>query len=703
MTGAVNSAGTGLDPAIEYHVINSLGWRGLRPLQAAAVAPVRSGDDCVLVAPTAGGKTEAALFPLLSEMTGGDWHGTTVLYVTPLRALLNNLYPRVQTYAAWLGRTVGLWHGDVGQSERRRILADRPDVLLTTPESIESMLVSRAVDHRAFFSGIRAIVVDELHSFAAQDRGWHLLAVLERVQRLARRDVQRVGLSATIGNPEEIGYWLQGSGGGVRPSVRVVVEEPAPNAPEPEVLVDYVGSEINSARIIAAMHRGEKRLVFTESRRLAEKLAYELRELSVETYVSHSSLAAEERRLSERAFAEARDCVIVATSTLELGIDIGDLDRVIQIGATRTVSSFLQRLGRTGRRPGTARNTLFLALDDQDLLEIAGILVLWRRGFVEAVQPPPHPRHLAAQQLLALALQEGAFSRESWRDWWGSLTLMDDAPEVLEHLVDEEFLVEDTGLLMIGPRAEKEFGRRHFMELLSSFLAEKELRVLTGTKEIGFVSPLSLPQPDDRVKKPIVLGGRAWLVEEVDWERFVVTVSPMRERGDVRWRSDAIAFSFEVMRARRDVLLGEDPDVELSRRARARMPLMRDEHLSEVDPAGLVLSRGVKGATLWTWAGLRANATFLAGAGLPVGDVTNESVGLPGDVLAGELRRGDMSSALPYVDPRQIDALKFSVALPAELARATLAERFADPGGAAQIVQAPVDVRVRGSLVDGYE
>lgn len=312
--------------------------------------------------------------------------------------------------------------------------------------------------------------------------------------------------------------------------------------------------------------------------------------------------------------------------------------------------------------------------------------MLWRRGFVEAVQPPPHPRHLAAQQLLALALQEGAFSRASWRDWWGSLSLMDDAPEVLEYLVDEEFLVEDTGLLIIGPRAEKEFGRRHFMELLSSFLAEKELRVVTGTKEIGFVSPLSLPHRDARVQKPIVLGGRAWLVEDVDWARFLVTVSPMRERGDVRWQSDAIAFSFEVMQARRDVLLGETPDVELSKRAESRLPLMRDEYLSEVDPAGLVLSRGVTGSTLWTWAGLRANATFLAGVGLPVDNVTNEGVGLPADVSAKELRRGDMVRAVPYVDPRQIEALKFSVALPLDLARATLAERFADRDGA-EVVQ----------------
>ncbi|OKH83311.1 hypothetical protein EB75_10000, partial [Mycobacterium sp. ST-F2] len=360
------SASTGLDPAIEYHIVNSLGWAALRPLQAASVDPVRSGSDCVLVAPTAGGKTEAAVFPLLSEMIEGNWSGTTILYVTPLRALLNNIHPRVSAYCSWLGRSAGLWHGDIGQSERRGMLADRPDILLTTPESIEAMLVSRRVDHERFLGSVRAVVIDELHAFAGSDRGWHLLAVLERVERIAGHRIQRVGLSATIGNPEVVGAWMQGSTEGREPVV--VVREDSPSTVNPEITIDYVGSMDNAATVISRLHRGDKRLVFAESRRSAEEIAFLLREHGVQTFVSHSSLSADERRQSERAFAEAKDTVIVATSTLELGIDIGDLDRVIQIDAPRTVSSFLQRLGRTGRRLGTSRNTPFLSTSLDRLL-----------------------------------------------------------------------------------------------------------------------------------------------------------------------------------------------------------------------------------------------------------------------------------------------------------------------------------------------
>jgi ATP-dependent Lhr-like helicase len=682
------SASTGLDAAIEYHIVNSLGWPGLRPLQFASVEPVRLGADCVLVAPTAGGKTEAAVFPLLSEMVEGKWSGTSILYVTPLRALLNNIHPRLSAYCSWLGRTVGLWHGDIGPSERRRMLADRPDILLTTPESIEAMLVSRRVDHERFLGSVRAVVIDELHAFAGSDRGWHLLAVLERVEQIAGHKIQRVGLSATVGNPETVGAWMQGSTEGRRPVV--VVREDSPPTESPEITVDYVGSMDNAATVISRLHRGDKRLVFTESRRSAEELAFLLLERGVQTFVSHSSLSVDERRRSERAFAEARDTVIVATSTLELGIDIGDLDRVIQIDAPRTVSSFLQRLGRTGRRPGTSRNTLFLATSLDGLLDAAAVLLLWKRGFVEDVVAPPHPRHLAAQQLLALALQEGSFGASDWSRWWGDLPLMADGAEVLAYLREKEFLVEDSGLLMIGPRAEQEFGKRNFMDLLSTFVADLELRVVAGIKEIGFVSPLAIPARKDREKKPLVLAGRGWLVQYVDWERFTVWVEEIPTKGDVKWPSGAITQSFEVCQAKREVLLGAVPDVELSKRVPTALERLREERAAEVSNDGLVRHpRGAGGSRLWTWAGLKANATLLAGLGLGASGVENESILLPEGITGDDVKAAD-TDAVPLVDEEAISGLKFSVALPLDLAVRTLGERLADPRGAGETARAAI-------------
>jgi ATP-dependent Lhr-like helicase len=685
-----------LAAALEYHVANTLGWDELRPLQRAAIDPVMSGADCLLIAPTAGGKTEAASFPLLSRMTNENWSGLSVIYVAPLKALLNNLLPRFKQYAAWLGRRVALWHGDVGDGDRRAILSEPPDILLTTPESLEAMLVSRRVDHRLLFRDVRVIVADEIHAFAAGDRGWHLVAVLERLQRIAAARIQRLGLSATLGNPEEVLAWFQGSNSGGGDGV-VVSAGDQPVAPE--ITLDYVGSLTNAAQVIAALHHGEKRLAFCESRAAAEQLAYDLRELGVTTFVSHSSLSLDERRQSERAFAEARDCVIVSTSTLELGIDIGDLDRMIQIDSPRSVGSFLQRLGRTGRRSGSARNALFLATEHETFLRAAGLLQSWGRDFVEPITPPPSPRHIAAQQFLALALQESRFVRATWREWWADSPVMDDGDEVLDYLVEHGYLAEDGGWLFIGPTAERKFGGRNFLELLSTFVSELELKVLDARKELGSVSPISLTKAVIDGQTPLLLAGRPWRVRHVDWDRHIVEVEADLSRGKVRWSSQPLPESFEMVRARRDVLLGADPPVVLSRRASELLPKLREEWAERVDVGGLVIERGAQGVTLWAMAGLRAHETLAAA--LPTefeARSDNEAIHLSSAFGSGDLSGVSVDDVLPFIAPEAVTGLKFSAALPPGLARATLAERFVDRAGAAQVIGAPLVIR---SLGDG--
>lgn len=679
---------TELTPALEYHVANTLGWYDLRPLQRASVEPVRSGADCLLIAPTAGGKTEAATFPVLSRMVDESWRGLSVIYVAPLKALLNNLLPRLEQYVAWLGRRVALWHGDTGDGERRRILSDPPDILLTTPESLEAMLVSRRVNHHVFFQSVRVLIADEVHAFAASDRGWHLVAVLERLQRLSGQRVQRIGLSATLGNPDEVLHWLQGSNAAAGVPTRVVIGEASASVP-PDVTLDFVGSVENAATVLSQMFRGEKRLVFCESRAQAEELAFALRANGVETYVSHSSLSVDERRRSELAFAEGRDCVIVATSTLELGIDIGDLDRMIQLDSPRSVSSFLQRLGRTGRRAGSVRNALFLTTDNDTLLRAAGLLHLWGSGYVEPVVPPPSPRHIAAQQLLALALQEGRFTRGTWTEWWAESNVMDSAPQVLEYLVAEEFLAADGQWLFVGPRSEREFGRRHFMELLSTFIADLEMKVLEGRREIGSIAPLSLTTPVIEGRKPLLLTGRSWLVESIDWDRHVVAVREDLTKGRIRWGSEPLPEAFEMVRARRDVLLGADPPVTLSQRAMSRIAEVRAIRSNQVAADELVLTRREGSSVLWSFGGLRAHATLLAALPDEVSDgasADNETIRFGPEVGEDVFVGVDVGGVLPDIAPQAVDGLKFSAALPRDLAVETLAERFVDCAGADNIV-----------------
>ncbi|MBM0236606.1 DEAD/DEAH box helicase [Micromonospora sp. ATA32] len=689
-----------LDPVVVHHLVNTLGWRDLRPMQQAAIPPVRGGLDALLLAPTAAGKTEAALFPLLTRMAEQRWTGTSVLYIAPLKALLNNLHPRVEQYAGWLGRRAAVWHGDVGASRRRAVLFERPDLLLTTPESLESMLVSTKVDHRLFFAGLQAVVVDEVHAFAGDDRGWHLLAVLERLARVAGRPLQRIGLSATVGNPGELITWLQGSGAGRRPAQVVapeavsVVDRPPPG----DIELDYVGSLANAATVIAGLHLGEKRLVFCESRQTVEELGQLLREKGVTTFLSHESLSADERRRAEQAFGEARDCVIVSTSTLELGIDVGDLDRVIQIGAPATVASFLQRLGRTGRRPGSSRNCLFLTLDGEALAEAAALLLLWSRGWVEPVTAPPEPRHIVAQQILALCLQEHRIGDQLWAQAWNGLHPFEESSQpIVRHLVEHGYLDQDGGMLFIGPAAEERFGRRHFMEMLAVFTGPPEFTVLFGRNELGRVDP-SLLTEEVKGERRLLLGGRSWRVTYIDWRRRRCFVEPADGGGRARWPGSGWAYlGFELTRALREVLLGEDPPVKLTRRAVDRLAREREEKLHLVHPGGTVIVREDTGdLRWWTWAGFRANATLTATLGEvvdPVERFDDCSIRLREDVTPPAWRSltADASDrlCLPEVHEKALDGLKFSAALPKRLAAATLAARLADLDRAAAVLVEP--------------
>jgi ATP-dependent Lhr-like helicase len=680
-----------LYPSLQHHIVNSLGFRTLRPLQSDTIGPVLAGEHVLAMAPTAGGKTEAAIFPVLSRVLSEDWRGLTVLYVCPIKALLNNLHVRLSGYAELVGRTVGLWHGDVAAGERKRMLREPPDILLTTPESLESMLVSTGVPHRDWFSQVRTVVIDEAHAFVGDDRGWHLLAVLARISHLTGRELQRIALSATIGNPDDVLAWL--TTGCTGPGS--VVNPPAENPQPPDVTLDYVGNLTNASIVISRLHRGAKRLVFVDSRGRAEKLAAALRDREVTTFVSHGSLGVDERRQAERAFAEARDCVIVATSTLELGIDVGDLDHVIQIDAPPTVASFLQRLGRTGRRAGVSRNMTVLATSDDALLLASSVLLRWGEGFVEPTVPPPLPLHILAQQILALVLQQGQIGRHTWSEWFGDPFVLGDdvaahADEVIDHLLAERYLIDGgAGMLSIGDVAEAELGRRHFMELLAVFTSPPLFSVRHGRLEVGLVPDEALflrPPGGDRGSTVLLLGGNNWLVSHVDWRRRVIQVEPSEQRGVARWTGGGAPLSATLARGVRDVLTGTDPSaVQISQRAseqlsevRAGYPWVRPGHTTLVDDGR---------TRWWTFAGQHAN-TWLASA---LSGVRTENTAYDGFSIAVDattdlerlrsiLDDTDFTEAnlAQWISADAAKHLKFSECVPKHLVEAEVTRRTRD-------------------------
>jgi ATP-dependent Lhr-like helicase len=595
-----------LSPALQYQIVNELGFSELRPVQEAAASAILDGDNCVVLAPTAGGKTEAAFFPLLSRMDSEDWSAISVIYVAPIRALLNNLEARIQRYAQMVGRQAFKWHSDVSAAEKKGFVTDPGDILLTTPESLEVMLMSRKVPTARVFAGLQAVVIDEIHAFVGDDRGGHLAAVLERLARFCGRDIQRIGLSATVGNPEEILRWVAGSS--TRPG-RVV--DPGGNRRQPELAIDWVATLPNAAKLIAALHPGKKRLVFVDSRRKVEALGQALRDHGVDTYVTHSSLSVDERRAAEQAFEQGRDCVIVATSALELGIDIGDLDHVLQIDAPSTVAAFLQRMGRTGRRTDTVPNCTFLATEDLGLLRAAAIVRLFRKGFVESVRVPTKSAHLLAHQLMALTIQEeGGVPTADWWSWVSAATPFSklsegDRAELVAHMLAEDILFESDGRYALGAKGEKLYGRRNFSELYAVFSTPSTLRVLFGAQEIGTIDALfAQGEPMDTFS--FTLGAKAWRAVEINWKEATVRVEPIASAALARWQGAPQLLGWDLCQALRDVLASDTVDTEWSLRAQTRLaelraaqdipregnqPLVHDDH----------------GLRLWTFAGGRAN------------------------------------------------------------------------------------------------
>lgn len=681
-----------LHPSVQHHLVNSMGWRELRPLQEQAVDPILDGANCLLVAPTAGGKTEAAILPVLSKMLSDQWQGLSVLYICPIRALLNNLEERLSFYCSLVGRRCGLWHGDVGQASRSAILRDPPDILLTTPESLEAMLISRRTDRKYFFGSLRAVIIDEVHAFAGDDRGWHLLAVLERIADFAGNQPQRIGLSATVGNPDEILAWMTREA----PSSRVI-SPGAAAALETDVQLDYVGSVENAASVISQLHRGEKRLVFCDSRSQAERLATLLRGIGTTTFVNHSSLSVDDRRQAERAFRDSRDCVIVATSTLELGIDVGDLDRVVQLEAPSTVASFLQRLGRTGRRRGSRRNCLFLTTHRESLVRAAALLRLWKEGYVEELQPPPLPYPVVAQQIMAIIRQEGAISRRF--DATSISRATSQSPDTVEHLLaymlQTGVLYEDSGVVGLGSVGERLFGAKNYMALMSVFDTPLLFQVTCGVEELGWVHPLSFAGFGQR---PVVisLGGRAWEVTRLDEERSIAHVRPAEVPGRSRWLGESRALDYKLCRAVRDLLAEDQLEPMWSRRAVAEIAAARNEVMVARPKHTVIASDGkVERTKWWTFGGLKANASLAAMLTSKDGCIPrfdNYFVELPDSSVASDAERRFReikTNQQVYAKAEPPGRVKFWECVPGRLQQDFVKSRFTDVNRAAKILLEP--------------
>jgi ATP-dependent Lhr-like helicase len=604
-----------LHPHLQHAIVHDLGWRTLRPVQELTIDAVLDGCNAVVLAPTAGGKTEAAVFPIFSRILSEQLKPVAALYVCPIRALLNNQEERLRTYARMVGLEVFKWHGDVNDARKQRFRESPAHLLMTTPESLEVMLISARTDARALFEGLSAVIIDEVHAFAGDDRGAHLASLLERLSVFCGRDIQRIGLSATVGNPQVIGTWLSGSS--QRPFR--LVDPPRPRA-ERQFLVDYCDELGQAALGIGHMARGKKSLVFVESRARAEKVAHAMADTGVEVFIHHSSVSRADRTLAEEQFTSGQNTAIVCTSTMELGIDVGDLDQVIQVDAPTSVASLLQRMGRTGRREHTRANCSFFCLSPESLLQAVALLRLAQVGWVEEVQPTAHALHVLAHQIMALILQEGGISRHRLQPWVAAAypfagIRSEQVQDLVATMLQRDILYEADGVLSLGRRGEALYGRKNFFELYAVFTAPPVLRVQHGKEDIGHIQAQFVSMHDQN-QGPLCfrLSGRAWEVGQTDLARGVVHVHPAASGKVPSWLGLPGVLSTRLCQAMRGVLVEDPLDPSWLTPAAAReLQAMHDSYHGLLHALADPLEDQPDGVQWHTFAGGGVNRLLAAG------------------------------------------------------------------------------------------
>lgn len=600
-----------LAPRLQDAIVSRLGWSSLRPVQELAGQALLDGHNAVVLAPTAGGKTEASMFPTLSMLMEKPPQGVGAIYVAPIKALLNNQAHRLGEYTQMVGMNRFVWHGDATASEKKAFVKQPCELLMTTPESLEVMLVSSRTPVAKLFRDLRIVVVDEVHAFAGTDRGAHFMSVLERIARYTDNDIQRVGLSATVGNPVAILKWLQGT------SKRngVVVDPPKqPAKRELKVVLRPTIAEI--AAEAAKDAAGCKSLFFCESRSLTEAVAERMRDRGMEVFVHHSSVSQAERAEAEHNFHEGSNACIACTSTLELGIDVGDLNKVLQANAPSTVSSFLQRMGRTGRREGALANTSFYVENVDVGLQAIALIELAKSGWVESVAEQTRCWPVMVHQLLAMTLQFGGITAEAT---WDQLSRVGDLSGIarseydtlVQHMIAEGYLYESSGQLSMGERAERVYGRKNFMELYAVFSSPVLYRVLTAQKqEIGSLEQNFVDSLVENMSS-FLLGGRAWVVDNINQADRTIRVQPAPRGKKPSWGGYIPQMlSHELCQRIRQILV-EDTQYPYAHPDLLNAINERREELGDSLRRGPILVQIIDGkAHCWTFAGGRINQTL---------------------------------------------------------------------------------------------
>jgi ATP-dependent Lhr-like helicase len=596
--------------------IRDKGWEQLRPIQTAAIAKILASDDnFILASRTASGKTEAAFLPILSKVNFND-SGVQVLYISPLIALINDQFYRIEELCKNLEVNVTKWHGEANKTLKERLIKQPNGIVLITPESLEAMFVNKPYNVKQLFSNLKYVVIDEIHSFIGTDRGIQLKSILSRLQKVNSKSFSIVGLSATIGDYDEAKRFT-----GDELKTKVLLDR---TAKEINALFRYFknNNEELPLELLKDLYietKDNKVLIFPNSRGRAEEVAVKLRKISDRVkghpnYFSHHSSVDREVREYVEYFAKnnnRQNFCISCTSTLELGIDIGTVDEVVQIDTTHSIASLIQRVGRSGRKEGESSNLYLYATNEWSLLQSIACWLLYKEGFIEPPQKNEKPYDILVHQALSITkghsgirltelinqLQENAAFNQ---------IKLSEIDEILKHLIEIDFLEKLQHEVIIGVEGEKVVNSRGFY---SVFKTEENFKVVNAGNTIGEI-PFSPQIVED---ENILLSAKIWKIKFVDHKAKKIEVIPTKDGkkpmffgGGATIHQRIREKMFEVLYSKTDYDFLDQPSCDETEILRKYFSVFNITNLQSDRP----LLTAEKKLQLYTFSGTRINRTI---------------------------------------------------------------------------------------------
>ena len=690
-----------LSPAIRKFVRDKR-WESLRAIQSAAIKKI-TGDNghYILASRTASGKTEAAFLPILSKLNFNE-PGVAVLYISPLIALINDQFLRVEDLCKDLEIPVTKWHGEANRTLKTKLLKDPSGVVLITPESLEAMFVNKPYDVQNLFSNLKYVVIDEIHSFIGSNRGVQLKSLLSRIQRVNVGKFSVVGLSATLGDFQEAkkftGY----------PEETIVLRDPASKDLEASIRY-YQQSGANLSldlfKDIYKETRDSKVLIFPNSRGRAEEVAVNLLKISERVnghanYFSHHSSVDKQVREYVEEFAKSkvrRNFTIACTSTLELGIDIGSVDQVVQLDAAHSIASLIQRVGRSGRREGAKSRLLMYATDSWSLLQSLAGWLLYQEGFIEPPEIIDFPYDILLHQALSITKEHSGIVKTELitqlkQNYAFEKIELKAIEDIVEHLIGIDFLEQLGSELIIGIEGEKVVNSRDFYTV---FNAEVYYKVLNAGTGIGQIPCTSQVQSDEN----ILLAAKIWKIKFVDHDSKKIEVVPTNDGrkplffgtgGDVhpriRMKMMQILFTEEVY-----PVLDETSEIEL-KNMREEFHVFPITNLDIERPLLIEANEGV----LYSFTGSKINRTLsflwnLKGIDNQLVDkestftISNSAISLPLTLLSATADDLDFHlDNFVIANPDATSLSKWAVYLPLKYRKEIIKQSYFDFEGAAE-------------------